>query len=441
MEMYYFTIASNFMFGFDKYKKRYSKSGVQAKFEDKFFLLFPYQFEIGYEKALSILSRHGKRGDFVVAIKVDNHLPLCSDHETGVGQYVKSSFVKVNSVYSVSNSGIDVILNEMRIEDLLSRSYAINSSDDLDYLSCKPRTVSVLPVAIGCQAKCTFCYSKYSVSSDIENGKFDLENINQYFDLAKESGAERAVITGGGEPTLIPHHRLSAIIKSAASKFGEKVLMITNGYKYAQMSELEIEKILWDLKASGLGTLAISHHHYDGVKNTNIMNLEISIEKVLTVWKKYHKIYDFPKLRLICVLQKDGINSQEEIERYIQWAKGFAVPEICFKELYVSATIESEYSSYGYNDWSYENQVSLDTVVDVLDSGYLGFERVSELPWGSPVYSNGDIQVAAYTEPSVGWELRNKTCRSWNIMASGECLASLEYMNSKIELKETLNGF
>jgi len=36
------------------------------------------------------------------------------------------------------------------------------------------------------------------------------------------------------------------------------------------------------------------------------------------------------------------------------------------------------------------------------------------------------VQVAAYTEPSVGWERAHGLVRSWNLMADGTCLASLE---------------
>jgi len=56
------------------------------------------------------------------------------------------------------------------------------------------------------------------------------------------------------------------------------------------------------------------------------------------------------------------------------------------------------------------------------------------LPWGAPVFQlnveGKQMSVAAYTEPSVAWELRNKMCRSWNLMADGQCYASLEDLES-----------
>jgi hypothetical protein len=59
-----------------------------------------------------------------------------------------------------------------------------------------------------------------------------------------------------------------------------------------------------------------------------------------------------------------------------------------------------------------------------------GFAVASRLPWGAPVLTglwNGALlAVAAYTEPSLFWERSTGIARSWNIMADGQCLVSLE---------------
>ena len=55
-----------------------------------------------------------------------------------------------------------------------------------------------------------------------------------------------------------------------------------------------------------------------------------------------------------------------------------------------------------------------------------------------PIYSGewrgAPLSIAAYTEPSVVWERTNpqRLARSWNLMASGECLASLEDAESRV---------
>ena len=44
------------------------------------------------------------------------------------------------------------------------------------------------------------------------------------------------------------------------------------------------------------------------------------------------------------------------------------------------------------------------------------------------------LQVAAYSEPSLFWERTSGLARSWNVMADGRCLVSLEDRASEIEL-------
>jgi hypothetical protein len=108
------------------------------------------------------------------------------------------------------------------------------------------------------------------------------------------------------------------------------------------------------------------------------------------------------------------------------------VPELCFKELYVSTTLESAYHDNPENTWSRTHQVSLSLVPQFFEDA--GFKVVHRLPWGAPVYEgmwNGKkLTVAAYTEPSLYWERVNGVARSWNIMASGQCLVSLEDLQS-----------
>ena len=110
------------------------------------------------------------------------------------------------------------------------------------------------------------------------------------------------------------------------------------------------------------------------------------------------------------------------------------VEEVCFKELYVSTSSESEYHDHKANRWSYANQVPLSLVPAFADEA--GWSESSRLPWGAPIFRGErkgiPMRVAAYTEPSLFWERHRPQCRSWNLMADGRCLASLEDRNSEV---------
>jgi hypothetical protein len=54
------------------------------------------------------------------------------------------------------------------------------------------------------------------------------------------------------------------------------------------------------------------------------------------------------------------------------------VEEICFKELYVSTSVESEYYDRASNDWSADNQVPLRVVLELAQDA--GWSLVEQLP-------------------------------------------------------------
>jgi hypothetical protein len=128
--------------------------------------------------------------------------------------------------------------------------------------------------------------------------------------------------------------------------------------------------------------------------------------------------------------------SETDIQDYMEWATSLGVEEVCFKELYVSTSRESVYFSRAANSWSAENQVPLSVAQRWAEQNDM---RVTErLPWGAPIFSgefrNRHVRIAAYTEPSLFWERSNGLARSWNVMANGQCLASLEDRRSLIPL-------
>jgi hypothetical protein len=142
------------------------------------------------------------------------------------------------------------------------------------------------------------------------------------------------------------------------------------------------------------------------------------------------------RTRAICVIQRDGVATVRDVQAYIARSAEDGFAEVCFKELYVSSLRENAWARNSVNRHCEDQRIPLSIVVSAVER--LGFERTAMLPWGSPVYSGEidgrPIRVAAYTEPSVGWERTHGLVRSWNAMADGTCLASLEDPSSTIEL-------
>jgi L-lysine 2,3-aminomutase len=100
-------------------------------------------------------------------------------------------------------------LRPVAVEDAMAASLRLLNREFLPFVDIRPRAISFLPVALACQAKCPFCFSKASVSSDQAVAKPDWEKVSVWLDRAQAHGAERAVITGGGEPTLLSPSKIA----------------------------------------------------------------------------------------------------------------------------------------------------------------------------------------------------------------------------------------
>ena len=335
---YYVTVLSNFARAYDKYSNRYSKTNIRARFPDQFFVLDKNSLSIGIEKNNKLLIKNGNPKDQILILETTINESLFNDHATGLGHYIKRNSIRIENCYLLNANKPELISNE----DAMAFSLSLQKFKG--YNELHPRSVSFLPIAKGCQASCSFCFSKASVSDDIKAIEKALLSLEAKLIRAKNNGAERAVITGGGEPTLLPEQQLLESIVLMKKHF-QKIVLITNSYWLTQMDKTKLISVLQKLEDSGLTVLAISHHHFDNVKNTQIMNLDIDVSRTLEVLNEM-KLSLVP--RLICVLQKGGIETEQDIEDYLVFAAENNVAQVCFKELYVSTSTESYYHKHMY---------------------------------------------------------------------------------------------
>jgi len=432
--LYHITVLSNFARGFDKYSRSYSKIGIpQSTFADRFYLLRRDELGIGIEKATPLLAKLGLDGNRLIALETQvDAAKLHPNPRNGRGRYIESNRIPLSQVHKLEMQGdATPRLREASMEDAMSESLRLLRSQFTPFARIRPRAISFLPIALACPAKCPFCFSKASVSTEQAPAKPDWQKIGLWLKCAHEHGAERAVITGGGEPTLLPRPSLVALVESCAATF-DKVVLITNGHVLA---DGDPTSSISGLYRAGLRVLAISRHLHDSARSEQLMGLDTPVESLISTWRENRELWPELRLRLICVLQKGGVEDNATLEQYISWASGQGVEEICFKELYVSTSVESVYHDRLANDWSRQHQVPLPLLTEFLEQA--GFTVESRLPWGAPVYvgqlANRPLRIAAYTEPSLFWERTRGIARSWNVMADGRCYVSLEDRASEIE--------
>lgn len=430
--LWHITVLSNFARAYDKYTRRYSKEAIpESTFPDQFFLLREQELEAGLRKGARLLEKMALPGNRLLALKTVVHTGELRDNQrTGIGRYVERGHILLEGTAWVDESGA---LIPVPVEEVMAQSFQLLQPELKPFAALQPRTFSVLPIARGCQASCPFCFSEASASAEQDQARLNLERVRVLAGAARLRGAERFVITGGGEPGLVRHPLLCDLIRTGSQAVGKTVL-ITNGHHLARRDAPALSEALNDYHAAGLRVLSISRHHHEDAASSQLMSLETDVAAVAKAWAAGRAAWPGLRLRFICVLQKGGVDSLPLMEAYLDWAASLGVNEICFKELYVSTSIESVYHRHAANAWSHAHQVPLSLVMDCMDRH--GLRESSRLPWGSPVFSGlwkgQPMQIAAYTEPSLLWERSQGIARSWNLMADGRCLVSLEDRHSEI---------
>jgi pyruvate-formate lyase-activating enzyme len=431
--LYHVTTLSNFARAYDKYTRQYRKSCIpESRYPLESYLLPAAELAVGVAKASRLRDKLKIPGDRLLVLQAAvERSSVRPNLRNGLGFVWPSADLPVSGVFQV---GSDAMLGpSIGLEAAMAKSLALSAGLFVPYSALRPRSVSFLPIARGCQAACPFCFSEASVSADQTRGALDIRAAQRWAEFARLRGAERAVITGGGEPTLLPWQQIHGLVEACKHHF-PKVVLITNGVRLASLPAREAADRLRDLTQAGLSVLAISRHHHLESANAKIMKLETRTPAVFEAAAAVAELMPQLRFRLICVLQRGGVESATDLSEYVRWAASLGVREICFKELYVATSEESVYYARGANAWSANNQVPLTVVHDWASEN--GFRVSDRLPWGAPIFegiaAGHPMRVAAYTEPSLYWERSHGMARSWNVMSDGTCLASLEDRESKV---------
>lgn len=413
---FYVTTLSNFGLAFDAYARAYDKARLpHTSFPDRVFVLRSDELAGGIAKAARLLSSHGVAGDSLVALQARLSPEMLQGLEpaaSGVGRSYAGTQLPIEHVFPLGSEPTVVaaaaarIADEARrgagggdtawawtVEDAMARALRLLTPRLAPYDALRPLTVSVLPsewassaqrlaspmaiplctplcplaVAHGCQARCAFCFSEASVSVEQRAAAPPLSDarVLQVLRAGRAAGAVRAVITGGGEPSMLPPERLEALVRMCVSEL-PKVVLISNGYVWgaglgggggSAASEPLPARVaaLRRLREAGLSVLALSRHGPDARSNARIMALETGSDLLPPAAAAAGLA-----LRWVCVLQRGGVEDAASLRAYIDWAAGTGVRELCFKELYVSSSEASRYFSRASNAWAREMQVRVE---------------------------------------------------------------------------------
>src|SRR5688572_10912045 len=226
--------------------------------------------------------------------------------------------------------------------------------------ACRFLTCSVLPVRVACNLSCPFCFSKSSVSA-LKHERTDWRRLDvaRYYAFARDRGATRLVVTGGGEPLLRSDD--SVYLIELGWRYFDEVACFTNGTFLTRDRANR-------LRDAGLSYVCYSRHAADDEANRLLMG--DGAPRLAEFFEAAGSL----KVRATCVMARGSVEDAAGVWDYIDALRPFGVSEFTFKHTYVVYE-ESLFRSSEQNAWAREHKVEFDPF------GTEG-EVVAELPWG-----------------------------------------------------------
>ncbi len=284
--------------------------------------------------------------------------------------------------------------------------------EDVDpiWASCRYLTCSVLPVRMACNCRCSFCFSKSSVSTlGRERWQPSDTAVRRYYRWAWDRGARRLVVTGGGEPLLRPDVALRLV--SLGREVFDEIALFTNG------SRLD-RPLAAALRDAGLSYLCWSRHHPDDEANRAVMGPDAP------AMDAFFDAAGGLRVRSTCVMSRATVEREEDVWVYVEALRARGVREMTFKHTYVAYS-RSVFGASRQNRWATEHRVERDPFVGVG-------EIVGRLPWGPVIRRYEELSLCHYREPTPRWERTHRLARSSNLLSDGSVFASLEDHRSRL---------
>lgn len=245
-----------------------------------------------------------------------------------------------------------------------------------------------------CSARCVFCSETLvhrkatDLSATLRPGPgyfgqlkrafAELRNLPIGLSLSGLEASDDAAWLGSVLDEVEEHER-------AGGRVDERVLYTNaSGFAEAQGRRQLSER----LRAARLSRMEVSRHHFLQTCNDGIMRFrpevriavqEVFEETVRALATEHH-------VRLVCVMQRRGVSSAEDVGRYMEWAAGLGVRDVVFRE----------FSRLG-------DEYRMNTTLRVIDAERVAMEQVLDGVVGEHTHR---VQLAGATMGYYFWNVR-----------------------------------
>lgn len=234
--------------------------------------------------------------------------------------------------------------------------------DQLHVLA-QPITFTPYAAAKPCSARCLFCsenlrrFGAETSASSLRIGEHYFRQLQDALDQLR--GLPMAYSLSGLEMTDDPEWMIALLDELARhathSPIHERVLYSNAaGLTERKNQHSLIQKII-DFDMSWI---EISRHHFDEHKNQTIMRFrdEIDVRHQAVFERTVRQLSASVPIKLVCIVQRGGIDSAEAIAAYIRWAMTLGVTTVIFRQL---STLDASYKSNATARYITRNQVSI----------------------------------------------------------------------------------
>lgn len=246
------------------------------------------------------------------------------------------------------------------------------------WLFAQPITLTPYIATQPCSACCLFCSENlrtnksFTVASKLRPDQTYFKGLQTV--LAELEGLPLSYSISGLEATdnidwLL--QLLNTLDRPSNKPFIEQKVLYSNGNGFAGNQQ---QTLLNALLNFNLSWLELSRHHFDDKINQQIMRFKldnpIASNKQFTT--TITNINNCIPVKLVCILQKSGIDSPETIYQYLNWALQLGINTVIFREM---SRIEQGYRTNNTLNYIQQNRICLDTLLtNCLQHNLLKFQ-------------------------------------------------------------------
>lgn len=270
-----------------------------------------------------------------------------------------------------------------------------------------------------CSAGCTFCISRTTPGTPIENAKdvrlCDLDRLDVGLMYAERLGATHAILTGRADPSQEDPDYLEKVI-SMCKKRGFLVDMHTNGYLF--QVNLGKQNLLARLVKAGLTMITLSIASHEANVNEDLMLIKRSPVHLIKECRELGLM-----VRASLVINKSGVKDSDGILEYIRVLGNLGVQMVVLREVWIPKT--HGIVNKDVWDWNTKNKIDIgpleETFAELGKAEKCGITIGNPLPWGTPVFLVGGI----FDEPTHGVNVTFARCEEANV---GTVIKSVVHM-------------